>query len=142
MARSQSATSDLKRQLVEELESARAGLAQETRLAQTHLSPAAIVQRNVEKHKVAWIVGGVVVGVVIVRLLLPPKIRSDKSSQSDKKRGVSGVLRSLAFTVAQRAAMNFAKDHFKDHFKDQARSYLDSLLNRQGPAPSSHVSSR
>jgi hypothetical protein len=138
MARSQPATSDLKRQLVVELDRARLALAHQTQLAQTHLSPAALVQRSVQKHKVAWIITGVVAGAVVVRMLLPPKFRSDKSSQSDKKRGVSGILRNIVFTVAQRAAMNFAKEHFQD----QARSYLDSLLNRQGPDRTTHVPNR
>ena len=135
MARSEPATSDLKRQLVADLERARAGLARETRLAQEQLTPAALVQRSVARHKLAWVIGGVIVGVAVVRLLLPPKFRSDKSAGSDRKRGVSSVLQNLAFTVARTAAMNFAKDHFKD----QARSYLDSLLNRKGPDRSPHV---
>ena len=53
MARPQSATSDLKRQLVVELDRARLALSLQTQLAQTHLSPAALVQRSVQKHKVA-----------------------------------------------------------------------------------------
>lgn len=137
MARSTPATSALKRQLVLDLELARASLAEQTRKAQAQFSPFALVQRSVQRHKVAWIIGGIVAGVAIVRLLLPPKFRSDKSGQSDKTRGFTGIMRSLFFTVAQRAAMNYAKTHFKD----QARAYFDSFLNRQGPDRSNHVPS-
>lgn len=134
MGRPQS-TTELKRQLLLELDSARAELANESRLARTEWNPATLARRSLEKHKLAWIVGGVVTGLVVIRLIFPPKFRSDKFGGSDTKRGFSGMMSGLFFTVARRAAMNFATTHLKDHLQN----YLAAVLKRQGPDTHSHV---
>jgi hypothetical protein len=119
----------LKAALVVQLQQARHDLARETRLAQTHLSPLAIARRSFTEHKIAWIAGASLAGIALVRTLLPARNnRRDKNDQTSKKRGLRGLLSSLAMTLAKRAAMNFATAHFKD----SATSYLDSLLKRQG----------
>ena len=138
MGRSQPTTTEVKRLLLLELDRARLDLAQESRMARQEFNPTAVLKRSLEKHKVAWIAGGVLTGVIVIRLLLPSKFRSDKSGGSDTKRGFSGMMSGLFFTVARRAAMNFATSHLKDHLQH----YLDSVLKRQGPDSPSHVASR
>lgn len=135
MGRPQPTTAELKRQLLQELDSARAELTYESRLARTEWNPATLARRSLEKHKLAWIVGGVVTGLVVIRLIFPPKIRSDKFGGSDTKRGFSGMMSGLFFTVARRAAMNFATTHLKDHLQN----YIATVLKRQGPDTHSHV---
>ncbi len=132
-------TAEVKRQLVAQLDSARQSLALQSRQAQAQFSPVEVVKRSLAKHRIAWAVGGLVAGLVVVRLLLPAKFRSDKSGHSDKTRGISGLLRGAASSVVRRAAVNFATNHIKD----RAQSYLQSLLNRpsEPERPPSHVAS-
>jgi hypothetical protein len=128
-------TKELKHQLIADLARARGELTTQAQEARLHLAPKALAMRSLQQHKVAWTVGGVVAGILIVRLMLPPKIRSDKWVQSDKKRPVSGGFGAVAYTMVRRAAMNYATKHFKD----QAQHYLQSLLKRQDRDPNSHV---
>jgi hypothetical protein len=132
MDRGKSATtSALKLQLVQDLQAARHALVQETHLAQVDLRPAALLSRSFAEHRTAWLIGGAVAGILLIRVLLPPKhIRSDKNDQPATKRGFRATITSLALSLARRAAMNYATDHFKD----TAQNYLDSLLTRQGKA--------
>ena len=138
MGRTQPTTAELKRQLVIELDRARTELAHESHLARVAWNPLALVTRSLQKHKLAWAIGGVVAGFLAVRLLLPPKFRSDKFSSSDTKRGSRSLLSSLFMTFAKRAAMNYASTQLRD----QLQNYLDSLLKRQGSDSSSHVANR
>lgn len=135
MGSSQPTTAELKRKLIIELDRARVELGHESRMARAEFSPAAMAKRSLVKHKVAWVIGGVVTGVIVIRLLLPPKFRSDKFADSDTKRGFSGMLKGLFMTLARRAATNYATTHLKDHLQH----YLESVLKRQGSDPSSHV---
>lgn len=135
MGRSQPTTAELKRQLVIELDRARVELRHESSMARVEWNPATLAKRSLEKHKVAWIIGGAVVGLLAVRMLIPAKIRSDNFAGSDKKRGFSGMISGLLMTVARRAATNFATTHLKAHLQ----TYLDSVLKRQGPESTSHV---
>jgi hypothetical protein len=131
-------TAELKRRIIAELELARADLFKETRRAQVDWNPVTLAQRSLQKHKVLWLIGGAVTGLILVRLVFPPKIRSDKSGGSDRKRGFSGIFGGLLFKAARTAAFNYATKHFKD----QAETYLHSMLNRQAPERPSHVANR
>ena len=106
MGRPQPTTSELKRQLLLELDSARAELTHESRLARTEWNPATLARRSLEKHKLAWVIGGVVAGLVIVRLILPPKFRSDKFGGSDTKRGFSGMAMEAEYTITSPHSSN------------------------------------
>ena len=138
MGRQKPTTAELKRQLVVQLDQARAELSFESRLASVEWNPAAMVRRSMEKHRIAWLVGGVAAGFLALRLLLPPKFRSDNFSGSDTKRGVKGFAGRMVTTFAKRAVMNYASTHLKDYLQ----IYLESLLKRQGTDSSSHVASR
>ena len=119
-------TAALKLQLVQQLRGARNALAQEARLAHVDLSPVAMLRRSFAEHRTAWLIAGGVAGIILIRAVLPTKIRSDKNTEPAKKRGFRGLLTTLALSLARRAAMNYATDHFKD----SAQNYLDSLIKR------------
>ncbi len=138
MGKPSSNTAELKRKIIADLELARADLFIETRRAKADWNPVTLVSRSFHKHKVVWLIGGAIAGLFMVRLLFPPKIRSDKFGGSDKKRGCSGFLSGLVFKVARNAAINYATTHFKD----QAENYLHSMLNRQAPERPPHVANR
>ena len=138
MGRPKPTTTELKRQLVVQLDRARAELAHESRLAKVEWNPAAMMRRSVEKPRLAWIIGGAVAGFIALRMLMPTKFKSDNFAGSDTKRGFRGLFGKLLTNFARRAAMNYASTHAKDFLQ----TYLESLLKRQGPDSSSHVASR
>ena len=129
MGRQQRDTAEIKRRLIVELDEARCGISHHASLAQEELNPAALVRKNVEKYRWAWIAGGAFAGVILIRVLFPPKFRSDKSGETATKRGVSAMALGLVFTLVRRAATNYATKHFREH----AQHYIDSILNRRDP---------
>ncbi len=148
MGHKQRDTAEVKRQLMEELDLARHGITRELALVQVQLNPARIARRSMEKHRWAWVGGGVLAGVILVRLLLPPRsrsvnfeasnFRSDKSGETARKRGVSAAVTGVVFNLIRRAATNFAVKQFREH----ALNYVDTILKRRDPSdPSSHVTS-
>lgn len=130
MARQETAA-EVKQRLVAQLRESRIVLSAEAEKARVQYTPAAIASRSLQNHKVAWIIGGAVAGLVAIRLLLPSKNRSDISGKTATKRGFSGVFGGIVKTFAQRAALNFAKDQIQTHFKDS----LNSIFERPGPRP-------
>ena len=134
MARTES-PAEIKDRLVQQLRSARAGLATQAGLAKEEYSPMAIATRSFINHKAAWIAGGVVTGLLAIKLLLPSKNRSDISGKSARTRGLSGMLRGLFLTFAQRAALNYAKDQLQKNFKNQFQDSVASFFNPQSPPP-------
>jgi len=136
MASSESAA-EIKQRLVQQLAYARAGLVVEAALAKEQFRPLAIVTRSLTNHKVYWLAGTAVAGLILVRLLFPPKIRSDISGKTARKRGVSGLLRGAVMAFAQRSALRWVQDHYQD----QILSYLPRSVQdayhaynpRQGP---------
>ena len=91
MGKPSSNTAELKRKIIADLELARADLFIETRRAKADWNPVTLVSRSFHKHKVVWLIGGAVTGLFMVRLLFPPKSRSDKFGGSDKKPRISKI---------------------------------------------------
>ncbi len=120
---------EVKARLLKELAQARTAISREAALAQAQLSPAVVMRRSLEKHRWAWMAGGVVGGLLLIRILLPPKIRSDNSGETARKRGIAAVLSGLVFDLARRAATQYATTHLRAH----AQNYVDTILNRQDP---------
>jgi hypothetical protein len=119
----------VKARLRQQLDEARVELLAHGQLAKEELSPRALVSRSVEQHKTAWIVGGAMAGLLLIRVLLPPKIRSDNSRRSDKTGLLSGLLNTMVSTLAKRAATHFATRYMQD----SAQNYITSLFQRKGP---------
>ena len=129
MGRKQRDAAEVKRRLIVELDEARHGIAYHAAMAQQELNPATIVRRSVEKHRWVWVAGSAFAGMILIRMLLPPKFRSDKSGETDKKRGVSAVALGLVFSLVRRAVTNHATKLLREH----AKNYLESILNRRDP---------
>ena len=129
MGRKQRDAAELKRQLIVELDAARSGISFHAQQAQQELNPATLVRRNVEKYRWAWIAGGAFAGVILIRMLMPPKFRSDNSGETARKRGVSAMASGLVFTLVRRAVTNFATKQLREH----AQNYFESILKRRDP---------
>ena len=120
---------EVKHRLLVELAEARTAITREAALAQVQLNPAAIARRSMEKHRWAWIAGGTVAGLILIRILMPPKFRSDNSAKTARKRGVGAFAAGFIFDLARRAVTNYASTHLREH----AQNYLATILNRQDP---------
>jgi hypothetical protein len=123
---------ELKKRLLTELNHARVDVLAHGRLAKEELSPRALVSRSVAEHKTAWIVAGAIAGLVLIRVALPPKIRSDNSHRPYRTSWLSGILSTVVTSLAKRAAGQFASSYLKD----SAQNYITSLFQRPGPPPS------
>jgi hypothetical protein len=122
---------ELKQQLIRQLNEARVDLLAHGQLARHELSPRALVSRSVAQHKFAWVIGSTVAGIALLRILLPPKIRSDNSGRPVRTGLLSSILSTVGSTLAKRAAAQFASSYLKD----SAQNYLTSLFQRSGPPP-------
>ena len=129
MGRTQRNAAEVKQRLLVELDAARSAISQQVALAQVELNPATLARQSMARHRWAWVAGGTLAGVILIRILLPPKFRSDKSGEIARKRGVSALAMGLVVTLVRRALTNYATTHLRDH----AKNYLDSILNRRDP---------
>jgi hypothetical protein len=120
---------EVKRRLLQELEHARVDLITHGQLAREELSPKALVSKSLAQNKVAWIIGGTVAGLLLVRILFPPKIKSDNSGHSYKTGWLSRLFQSVTSTLVKRAATQVASHYLKD----SAQNYLTSLFQRPRP---------
>ena len=135
MGRRQREAAEVKRRLVVELDAARRAITHEIGLAQVQFNPASMARRSMERHRWAWVAGGAFAGVILIRLLLPPKFRSDNSGETVRKRGFFALAAGLAFTLVRRAVTSYAAHHLQEH----AQNYIDSTLNRRDPVRTDHV---
>jgi len=122
--------SELKKRLLAELDRARLDLGVHARRASDQLSPTAIVERSVRKHRVAWIAGATVAGVLVLRLLMPSssvKNERDKSAKSGTKGTLFRLLSDSLITMGRKAAVNYATRFFQNQFKQpfQASAHED-----------------
>ncbi len=135
MGRTQRDAAEVKKRLVAELDEARRTISEEASQVAVELRPSNLVHRSLEKHRWAWIAGGTMAGVLLIRMLLPSKnlpvakFRSDNSNETIKKRGVAAILSGIIFTLVRRAATNYATTHLREH----AKNYVESILNRRDP---------
>jgi hypothetical protein len=122
-------TAAVKAQLRQQLDSARVELMAHGQLAKEELSPKALVSRSVAEHKTAWIIGAALSGLLLLRVILPPKIRSDNSHRSVKTGLLSGLLNTVVSTLAKRAATQLATRYMQD----SAQNYITSFFQRKAP---------
>lgn len=112
--------SELKRRLLVDLDRARLALAVHSEETVRQLSPAAMVERSFQKHRVAWIAGAAVAGVLALRFIFSPrasKIERDNFLKSGTKAGLFRLLAAPLFNVGKKAALDFATQYFKNRFK-------------------------
>ena len=125
----------LKQQLIRELAIARGQVAEEAVRTRAELRPMAIASRSFTAHTGWWVAGGVVAGLILVRIAFPPKIRSDISHKSARTRGISGWLRTAVMGYMQKAALSYAANHIPEKFTQSLTDRLQAFLNRYGPKP-------
>lgn len=122
---------DLKRQAILDIERARTALSYHTGRASVEFSPAAFLSRSFHRHRMAWIIGGAVAGLVVVRLILAPghgKNKRDSSADSGSNRTLSRLLTGSLFAAARKAAIAYAGKFVQDYIK-----------HRMHPSPSDHA---
>ncbi len=132
---SEESSAEVKQRLVQQLRETRSELQETATQAKEEYNPVAIVSRSMESHKLLWTAAGVVGGLILIRLVLPPKNRSDISSKSAKTRGFSGLLRGVAFSVAQRAAIQYAQHYLQQSLQTPtlSKDIVSSVLQSPGP---------
>lgn len=111
---------ELKRQLLVDLDRARLAVVVHSEETVRQLSPAAMVERSFQKHRVVWIAGAAVAGVVALRFLFSPrapKIERDNFLKSGTKAGLFRLLAAPLLNVGKKAAVDFATQYFKNRFK-------------------------
>ena len=112
--------SELKRQLLVDLDRARLALAVHSEETARQLSPAAMVERSFQKHRAAWIAGAAVAGALALRFIFSPrapKLERDNFLKSGTKNRLFQLLAAPLLTVGKKAAVDFAAQYFKNRFK-------------------------
>ena len=112
--------SELKKRALVDLDRARLGFALHSERAAAELSPAAIVERSIRKHRVAWIVGASAAGLMTLRFILPSassKNERDNSAKSGTKGRLFGLLTASLIAAGRKAAITYATKYFQNHIK-------------------------
>lgn len=114
--------SELKRQVLADLERARGELVRHSGRASVQLSPAALAQRSFQKHRIVWIAGALVAGALVVRLVIaPPRNKNERDNPS--KSGTKGTLLRMitdsVLAAGRKAAVTMATRYFQNQFKQQ-----------------------
>lgn len=111
---------ELKRRAMVDLDRARAGLAVHSKRAAEAWSPVTIVERSLKKHRIAWMAGAAVAGLVALRLMMPrtvAKNERDKSAKSGTKGRLFRLLSDSLIAAGRKAAVNYATRYFQNQFK-------------------------
>ncbi|MBL9114156.1 MAG: hypothetical protein JNJ83_04045 [Verrucomicrobiaceae bacterium] len=125
----------LKQRILQQLEASRSTIEEQATQVRDEYRPMAIASRSFSSHKALWIAGGVVAGLVVIKLLLPSRNnRSDISAKSAKTRGLTGLVRGVAFALAQRAVVNYIQDRVQEKIPTSVKDSLISILQREPPA--------
>lgn len=99
-----------KQQALQDLEAARAGLAHHAALAARDWSPRAVISHSIERHRLVWLGGAALAGLVAVRLLLfsgRSNSRRDNLDGSAKNRGLLALLLTPLLAYGRKAAMSY-----------------------------------
>lgn len=108
-----------KQQAIADLEAARAALAHHGHLAAEEWSPRAVVARSFEKHRIWWISGAVVAGMIAIRALRPavsPHNGRDNPSAAAKNRAFLSFLLGPIIALGRRRVLDQATRIFESYF--------------------------
>lgn len=98
----------LKQRAVRALEDSRRLLTDELSRASVFLHPRRLIEDNVRKHRVAYLIGGALAGLVTLRLLFAPRAAASSSSGSSFKGRLMGLLGTAMWPMLKGPAMAFA----------------------------------
>ena len=128
MARQQQDQLTPKQQVLQDLEEARAALAQHALLAAEEWSPRAVIARSMMKHRTLWIGGAALAGLALLKLLRPghePLNRRDNFLASAKNRGLLAMVLSPLVALGRKAILN--------HGAEWLESFLHQKLSPNAP---------
>jgi hypothetical protein len=122
----------VKQRILQQLEASRSSLVEEAAQVREEYRPMAIASRSFNDHKGWWIAGGVVAGLVLIKLVLPS--RSKKNAVAPVKAasssGISSLVRGVVFAVAQRAVIHYVQDRVEQKLTPEMKETLFSFLKR------------
>lgn len=103
-----------KQQALEDIEAARASLAQHAALAAEEWNPRAVITRSISKHSAMWLGGAVVAGLAVIKLVWPSNHsnnRRDNFNAKAKNRGLFTLLLGPLLALGRQTAIDYAA-HF------------------------------
>ena len=119
MAHRQQEQVTAKQQALADLEAARASLAHHGHLAAEEWSPRAVIGRTFEKHRIWWLSGAVVAGIIAIRALRPavsPHNGRDNPISTAKNRAFLSFLMGPLIALGRRRVLDQATRIFESYF--------------------------
>lgn len=111
---------ELKRQAIVDMERARAALSHHSGRASAEFSPVAVLKRSFHRHRLAWVIGGAVAGLVVAGKILAARAgrkEEDDGGETRAHRSLSQVLTGSLFAAARKAAIAYAGKFVQDYIK-------------------------
>ncbi len=124
-----------KQEALRDLDLARSLLGHHLHDAKEEWSPRALATRSFKQHTKAWLIGGTIAGLVVVKALLPgksspPKNKRDKNGASATNRGLAAMLLAPLLGILQTAALNYGRQYLNSYLQKQL-----SARTRPTPPP-------
>ena len=108
-----------KQQALQDLEAARGALAHHASLAAKEWSPRAVITHSIQQHRVVWITGAAVAGLLAVRLIFSggSNNRRDNFEPSAKKSGLLALLLTPLLAYGRKAALQHGVRLFQSYLQ-------------------------
>ena len=118
-----------RQQALQDLAKARARLGPQWHDTAAQLSPSAMIQQSVTKHRAAWAVGALVTGFLAVRMLLPSSRRKnerDSLPNSAKKSGLIALIATPFLGMARKAVLSFITTQVQHFVQNSVKDHRPS----------------
>ncbi len=109
-----------KQQVLRELEEARASLGHHVTLAVKEWNPRTMISHSMERHRLMWMGGAAVAGLVLVRFLFSSRgsnSRRDNLGVTVKNRGLQALLLTPLLAYGRKAALNYGAQMFQSYLQ-------------------------
>ena len=125
-----------KEQALRDLAEARGVLGEHFHQAKAEWRPSVMVKHSMQTHRWVWVAAAGVTGMLLVRIMMPPKqppkrikIERDKSTSSATKGGLGALILTAVLGLARQSAIKYGTKY--------AQTYLHQHLSRhKGDRPS------
>ncbi|MEZ5388011.1 MAG: hypothetical protein R3F13_21090 [Prosthecobacter sp.] len=111
-----------KEQALQDLQAARVALAHHGRLAAEEWSPRAVIGRSFEKHRIWWLSGALLAGLIVIRGLRSPVSTNngrDIPVVAAKNRTLWSFVLGPVIALGRRKVLDQASQFFESYFKHQ-----------------------
>jgi hypothetical protein len=111
-----------KQQALRDLDEARAQLGVHIHLASEEWNPRLLLRQSMQKHLWAWAAAAGVGGLLLWRVILPPRSRKndrDISGASDTKKGFMALLTLPLLGMARQAAMKYGTQFLQSYLTNK-----------------------